>query len=423
MRGRKIHTAEELFLLAQEQGNAGDLRLLLYCSGTGGMKRNLQATVNNIWTPDGGVPAGSAAHAALADPRHLAPLTEARLRDCKQRARQLPKGQQALGGVDVKVQSRKGLSRILHAGTGAGAQSPVQLFDQYGTRAEVVVRPRSGIWRLRDFYEVLVACRGEAALEGVAPSAASEGGFSIPRTEAGWHAMLRAGVATPRAPFSELTPAQRTAAAADVRFSLACGALRWRPPGTAQGSGASTAETWIDAMPCDPSFEVDTLVGMAWEEQLVRLWANNHVEDRHWLAILRAFEACRHTVQQTSGFKVKRGNMLVSGSKVSTSRHKHGATIAFGALCAQACVAEVDGEGQQSRQLLFHPGRSGRQTPACEAQPLLALADAAGCRLALAATAAAERPKRKLRRKRSTTLPAKATTPLSAPSDAAAVVT
>ncbi|CAE8649265.1 unnamed protein product, partial [Polarella glacialis] len=39
------------------------------------------------------------------------------------------------------------------------------------------------MWRLRDFFEVLVTCRQEPDLASLSPSEAPEGGLQIPRTE------------------------------------------------------------------------------------------------------------------------------------------------------------------------------------------------------------------------------------------------
>lgn len=221
---------------------------------------------------------------------------------------------------------------------------------------ELVVRPRGGLWRLRDFYEVLAECRAAAsgaaasggaaaALARASPSSCGSGGFRIPRTELGWHAMLRAAVATPRIQFGELSPEQRDAAAADLRFSVACGALPWRPSQGTFGDGGKNdvgvQDRWIDEMPEDPKFEVNSLDWLPFEEKVVHISAYNHVEDHHLLAIVKALEACGHSVQQTSGFKMdKGGNLLITGSKARRPTHKGKGNTPFGLICAHATVAE-----------------------------------------------------------------------------------
>ncbi|CAK0903970.1 unnamed protein product, partial [Prorocentrum cordatum] len=50
-----------------------------------------------------------------------------------------------------------------------GRAPPPQLFDRFGRPAEVVFCPRGGRWRLRDFYELLVACRSEPPLAAAGP--------------------------------------------------------------------------------------------------------------------------------------------------------------------------------------------------------------------------------------------------------------
>lgn len=221
------------------------------------------------------------------------------------------------------------------------------LFDHYGLRAEAVFAPRGGLWRLRDFYEVLLACRDLAGspLAGVLPSQSRGGGLRIPRSEPGWRSMLRSGVASPRAPFAELSQAQRAAAASEVRFGIACGALPWPRPGTGGGGeppGQEEDDSWVVAMPRDPSFEVCSLAGVPAEERLVRIYANKHVEDWQWLAVLRGFEACGHSIQQTVGFKIDGGAMRVTSSRSRASRHKKGGSnVAYAAIAAPTCAAEL----------------------------------------------------------------------------------
>jgi len=244
----------------------------------------------------------------------------------------------------------------------------VLLFDQYGHRAEIIFRPCGGIWRLRDFYEVLVACRclPVVGLVGVSPSSAHEGGFVLPRSEAGWRAMLKAGVASPRLPLNELTSIQRNAVSGQFCFGHSCGALPWTPPLTPQCSGANEVpleDAWIDAMPQDPNFESDSLSGIAAEEErVVRLWARGHVEDRHLWALLQALESCNHTVQQSVGFTISSSGLCVTGSQARAVRHKHGnGSTAFGAICAQASQAE---RGRKIRpRAMLGDDRSSKHRP------------------------------------------------------------
>lgn len=352
---RKIHVAQDLFRLAEEQSAGGDPSLLFFCTGTRGMRCNLQAELDAMWVPDAGCTSDRAA---------VVPLTDSRLQQLKHQARGPP-----LPALVVPLHARTAKTHaryhILEARSALrpSKQGEVTLFDHLRRRAEAVFRPSGGIWRLRDFYEVLATARRDRRLVGVTPSLAAGGGFSIPRSEEGWHSMIRASVASPRVPFCELDSAQRKAVSAEVRFCLSCGAMPWRPP---HGIEGDVDDAWIDAMPEDPLFEVDTLRCLPAEERLVRLWAHGHVEDRQWLALIRALEACHHSLQQTVGFKMDNGNLCVTGSKLHSSRHKHGSgSGTFGALCAQACAEEAASKGLRRGPVFaaLGDGRVSQQRP------------------------------------------------------------
>ena len=45
-----------------------------------------------------------------------------------------------------------------------------------------MVKPRNGVWRIRDQFEVLVAARADPVLRGIGLAAICEGGFSLPRS-------------------------------------------------------------------------------------------------------------------------------------------------------------------------------------------------------------------------------------------------
>lgn len=443
VRRHKIHNATELYELAQEQSTGGDDRLLHYCSGDAGMKKNLQSTVDNMWMPDGAAASAAVASgdSVCADATHRAALCNARLKILQQRALAPPPTLSLSAALGLG--SRTTTSRASGRGSSvrairdalallvgdqcqppvgqrstAGPQEEVQLFDHFGAQLEVVFRPRGGIWRLRDLYEVLVECQSDPRLSGAAPSPAPEGGIRFPRTEAGWRAMLKAGTASPRIPFGELSPAEKAAAASEARLGLGCGALLWQQPPESPGgdsdafaaersSGAGnevrlgatvvadhqgrwvTDTAWIFGMPKAPDFEKDTFADIAAEERLVRFWARGYVEHGQWLALLQAIEVCQHKVHLTKGFQLKNGSMSITGSKARQSVHKHGAAsrTQFGALAAQACAAEEDAsqalqvQGKGKRLFLLGNGRSAQlhpEAPLFARIKLAALADKPG---------------------------------------------
>lgn len=373
----KIHVAEELYRLAQERSAGGDHSLLDYCTGVRSMKQTLQATINAMWKPDVGI-AEAKGGAIATDPElatHLAPLTSAYLQELKGLARGPPLlPSQTLPLLVTKASTPRG-KKILESRASlrrSGQVAETLLFDHHAQRAEVVFRPWGGKWRLRDFYEVLATARHDRVLAGVLPSTAPEGGFRMPRTEAGWRSMVKARVASPRVGFEELTSIQRAAASAEMRFTVGCGALSWR------ADAAATADVWIDAMPEDPRFEADTLQSCAAEERLVRLWARGHVEARHLLALVRALEACKHAIYQTVGFQMHNGNLRVTGTRLSSTRHTRHDGAAFGAIAAQACAAEA-AQGRGRMLAVLGNGRAAQDRPMLTrpAPALPALAEAA----------------------------------------------
>ncbi|CAK9095072.1 Hypothetical protein SCF082_LOCUS44672, partial [Durusdinium trenchii] len=74
-------------------------------------------------------------------------------------------------------------------------------------------------------------------------------------------------------------------------------------------------------MPQEAEFNKDTLYDRPVEEKLVRLWAKQHVEDKHLVGVLRALEACQHDIHQTKGFTFHqnrlRYSLTILGSKDS----------------------------------------------------------------------------------------------------------
>jgi len=331
-----------LVRVAEERSATDGGALLLYCTGSDGtsMKRNLQQEIDAMWTPDTGLQCTDTIGASQA---HLKPLSAPRLRALKAKARapaKLPHS--GIPAQHVQIATAPGKKAcFLEARDSLRCSRKCEptLFDRLACRGEAVFRPFGGVWRLRDFYEVLVAVRKDPALVGVAPISTAEGGFRIPRSEKGWRALLHAGIATPRIPFDELTVSQRMAASAEVRFGIGFGALPWRPPSEQE---QDPQHAWIDAMQEDPLFEVDVLRGQPLEERLVRLWSHRHAEDCHLFAIVRAFEACQHTLQETVGFKLKDGTFKITGRRLIAPRHRSEARKGtFGAICAQAAVEEA----------------------------------------------------------------------------------
>ena len=121
-------------------------------------------------------------------------------------------------GLDAHVLSFKG-----HLSLFASEASLLTHLNQRALyiEAEIVFRPRCGLWRLRDFYELLVACRQQEGLAATAPSRAPAGGLRLPRSEEGWQAMLAAGLAKEKA-FGKLSKEEKEAAAAEMRLCSAC---------------------------------------------------------------------------------------------------------------------------------------------------------------------------------------------------------
>mmetsp|Transcript_87150 Transcript_87150/g.188699 ORF Transcript_87150/g.188699 Transcript_87150/m.188699 type:complete len:222 (-) Transcript_87150:59-724(-) len=83
------------------------------------------------------------------------------------------------------------------------------------------------------------------------------------------------------------------------------------------------------------------------------------------MALLRALQACGHSLRETVGFKLKPAGLVITGSKARITRHKHGAAASssWGAICAQACEDEAVG-GEGPRWSLLGSGRAGMERPA-----------------------------------------------------------
>lgn len=328
---RNIHQAEELFSHAQVRNEAGDERLLAYCTGTEGMKKNLQQIVDAAWRSLGNEHELS---------EHSAQLTLSRLQELQELARSSSETRSTSSSIAVKrrMGDDVGVAQTVENGHAV-------LFDQYGLRGEIVFRPKGSIWRLRDLYEMLVACQREEALLGATPSTASEGGITIPRSETGWHSMLRAGIASPRMPFCELEKVDRVKAAGEFRFDICCGSMPWKPPPLVP------QECWTEEMPKDPNFESNSFGNNVAEDCLVRLWAFNHVEDRQVMALMNVIASCAHTVEQTIGFTYCNERLEISSTKNRSSRHK--ALVGIKSVCydvmnAPLCIAQMDARCQQS---------------------------------------------------------------------------
>mmetsp|Transcript_152458 Transcript_152458/g.270487 ORF Transcript_152458/g.270487 Transcript_152458/m.270487 type:complete len:501 (-) Transcript_152458:71-1573(-) len=253
------------------------------------------------------------------------------------------------------------------------------LFDGYKHRAEIVFRPRDCLWRLRDFYELLVACRQEEVLAGASPSSAPGGGLCIPRSETGWQGLLRAGVAASKLHFSDLSKAALAEASAELRFGLACGALPWRSP-------SDDSDSWVHSMPADAAFEKDSLQSVACaEERLVRVYAHHHVEDRQLEAFVRCLEACGHTVEQTVGFKRQDGRLHISGDSVFTAKRHKGAST-FGMLACPSvvklktqgvlCIGGSDQLVKQNPEAALKDSPGGKRLASVMSKSKLALTDA-----------------------------------------------
>eukprot|EP00439_Symbiodinium_sp_Y106_P023069 s2193_g2.t2 len=514
VRERKIHEAEELYDLAREISRGGDDKLLNYCSGGNGeKKKGLQKIIDSVWELDSG-----AASAEELDARHRRPLGEQALLELQRRARRPQPKDTEKTVLEVLDSCTGGLTAIADAGLRRrGTQSRISrfsepskdsamLFDHFDRQAEILFRPRSGLWRLRDFFEgdrigqcdhryrvselhdamsppqkdtreilertrmckywkakrctlgadckfahsvaelkqqpdlvatqlcfqfsrkgrckngeackfahgrselrrfpnasgnetptkahkeqslhkeshetpsivppvlksgvvqilpgqpaqsdpepqatgiasllclikdrwtypslwtraragatttraptLLVACRQQLNMAKTEPSPALEGGLRLPRSEAGWQAMLKAGVAQPAAAFAMLSEEEKASSAAELRLGSGCGVMPWR-----SSSVDFDSSSWIVEMPQEPAFEHDTFDNRPSEEKVVRLWAKDHIEDKQLMAVLNSLEACQHTVVETKGFFIKNNSMRVTGTKERSSKHLMG---------------------------------------------------------------------------------------------------
>lgn len=364
VRFHQVITDDQLWDLAQNLSGEGKHSLLNYCSGAKGIKkRNLQATIDVIWSEDATV----AKNDGGPDAMHCRELSAKQLETLKKRARNpVPSAGLLTLGEVVKTTRPTGLRNIQNAAVDAKRSSPGKavaakavLFDHLGHRAEVTFRPRCGVWRLRDLYELLVACQEDPTLKGAQPSPSLEGGLLFLREKCGWHAMLRAGVATPKIPFDELDDEQKAATNPEIRLGT-CGSLCWDP------SNPQAYEDWVEELPKDENFEKDTLSNVAAEERLVHLWSKNYVEDKHWRALLKVLEACEHSVRRSVGFTMARGVMKITGSAARSTSHKYGDTksTTFGIRAAQAAVEDESRKGSTAVAcLMMGEARSAHQCP------------------------------------------------------------
>lgn len=400
IRRRKVVDATELYKIAQEQGEAGNQQLLLYCSGENGMKQNLQAVVNAMWGTDTRVQAlatveslAGASAAENPDAEHLTPLCPARLKALQSAL--MPK-EEVQGKRRITKAPATGVKQRILDGKSRKSATPVKkdpkvvkveepfLFDHYGRQAEVMFRPRCGVWRLRDLYEILLTCRSNPGLGKVKPSPAPEGGVIFCRSEGGWRAMLKAGVAQPRLPFAELTEEQLQSQAPEARLGSGCGALPWeRAAPSSQAKKVAPEDQWITEMPKAANFEKDTVGDSPLEERLVRFWARGHVEDVQWAALVAAIEACKHTVMQTKGFDMKKGQFRVTASNKYNCKHKTAAgAVPWGAIEAHGGVMEE--KSRVKPRYLLNNSLSSQDRPArCPklAQATRAIAGLPGGRL------------------------------------------
>jgi len=351
VRERKIHEAEELYDLAREISRGGDDKLLNYCSGGNGeKKKGLQKIIDSVWELDSG-----AASAEELDARHRRPLGEQALLELQRRARRPQPKDTEKTVLEVLDSCTGGLTAIADAGLRRrGTQSRISrfsepskdsamLFDHFDRQAEILFRPRSGLWRLRDFFELLVACRQQLNMAKTEPSPALEGGLRLPRSEAGWQAMLKAGVAQPAAAFAMLSEEEKASSAAELRLGSGCGVMPWR-----SSSVDFDSSSWIVEMPQEPAFEHDTFDNRPSEEKVVRLWAKDHIEDKQLMAVLNSLEACQHTVVETKGFFIKNNSMRVTGTKERSSKHLMGPVSSM--TCAHLALEdEKEGVSRQKQ--------------------------------------------------------------------------
>jgi len=337
---RKIHTASSLLKYAKELSALGDQRFLLYCVGRGGkMKANLQATINTMWQ--------SQQH-GKSDEMHVRPLPKEKAlfmaQLCCERAAP-PSMHMPPTAVAIKP-----TSEVFPA---AGSKLPEALFDELGLPAALSFHPRGGLWRLRDFFELLLACREESALKGVAPSEFLEGGLRIPRTEAGWRMLLRAGVTKKRVHFSQLDADDHRGAAAELRFRKVC-RMPWRPPGSTEKNQEDT-DAWARLMPLEASFEVNAFDARLHEDRLVILYAAGHVQADQLLAVWTSLCKCGHTIHETFGFKVKNGTDVILQGRHGYNR---GGRVSQGAYGARLQMQDKEEKAQGVKRMLVS-GKSG----------------------------------------------------------------
>eukprot|EP00435_Cladocopium_sp_Y103_P045217 s423_g12.t3 len=329
-----ISSATESFGTPSLAFHCGEPGLLNYCTGGGtAAKRTLQKTIDAVWLPA----------SQQEDSGHQKALCGPKLQELQRRALKPSKKCSKDTSFKVIEVCVGGLASILDAGIRRRGRSKaisnedkLPLFDHFERQAEIVFRPHGGIWRLRDFFEVLVACRQQDGLAAVEPSPCPQGGLRLPRSEAGWKTMMAAGVAGDK-PFAKLSDSEKASASAELRLCQACGAMPWAPTKVPKGAKAQNA--WIYAMPKEVNFEDDTLYDRPMEEKIVRLWAKHHVEDRHLVAVIQALEACQHEICQTKGFDLKQDQLCVTGTQARKSKHK-ARQSSFGMASAQAALED-----------------------------------------------------------------------------------
>mmetsp|Transcript_31418 Transcript_31418/g.73355 ORF Transcript_31418/g.73355 Transcript_31418/m.73355 type:complete len:545 (+) Transcript_31418:180-1814(+) len=346
-----IHTAEKLLDYAKEQSALGDQRFLLYCASdrSGAVKINLQETLDSMWK--------SQQLEQKVDVEHTEALSKAKLSVLVKLACQghEPSLSDPLPTMvtfkSTSLQCDRKMGRMKEA-----------LFDNLGhQRATVTFRPRGGLWRLRDLFELLVACRQDAMLPGVTTSNCADGGLRMPRTEEGWRMMLRAGVAHKRVHYSKLTPNDHKVAASELRFSHA-DKMPWTPK---EGLSDNNPDSWIVQMPQDAGFEANRHRHRLAEERLVTVFAHGHVQPDQIAAFCRSLAKCGHTVQQTCGFMLKSGSDIhVTGSKDFLSRHfyEKGKT-GFGSSTAVHSVQDAKWSSGEPRTLLSKGTTSSTYRP------------------------------------------------------------
>eukprot|EP00405_Crypthecodinium_cohnii_P040665 CAMPEP_0206556466 /NCGR_PEP_ID=MMETSP0325_2-20121206/18460_1 /ASSEMBLY_ACC=CAM_ASM_000347 /TAXON_ID=2866 /ORGANISM="Crypthecodinium cohnii, Strain Seligo" /LENGTH=474 /DNA_ID=CAMNT_0054057071 /DNA_START=48 /DNA_END=1471 /DNA_ORIENTATION=+ len=336
---QNLRSASDLFEFAEQEASVGNKGLYLYCVGSSGKaKRNLAAIVKALWSAHEKMKERASMAEATA-----APLSKEEIDELKARARTKPdvsiEEAAAREGSSIKqppLPSRRrvffspmllGLEHLEDKAKSArkskeASQSSktreVYCFSRSGPSATITFRPKALRWRLREYYQLLVALRSEPSAQGAFPSDRT---IFIPRSNG--------------------------KPCAELRFTL--GDISWLPSSSMSSQAAKEASSgdvpdedrWIDDIPASDMFDVDAFDLVPAEGRVVSVTTWTGVEDHHMLAFCRAIERCGHDIEKTLGFKFKNGVLLLEHHSDHNRPGLHRETIPFGILAAPLIAQET----------------------------------------------------------------------------------